>query len=254
MLNFLRNFRKKVLAERTYSKYLLYAIGEIALVVIGILIALRINGWNDHRRMLQKEIEMLQAFDLQFTNDVKQFDECLAFHAESEHSIDLLIRHLDDNLPYHDSLSRHFFASTRIYIDADMANHVFETLQSIGVDLISNEEIRNNVVLLYEDEDQWIKNFETMYIDFVLNASKELFPTRFRDFWQGDYTDLRYLNGSMTPLDFDQLKQDQEYLYFIRTQKNFLGWLIKRPLEETRSKLIALQGDIRREVRQLKSR
>ncbi len=49
MIKFFRRFRQKLLSENKFSKYLLYAIGEIILVVIGILIALQINNWNNNR-------------------------------------------------------------------------------------------------------------------------------------------------------------------------------------------------------------
>ena len=50
MIKLFRKIRQKLLVENRFNKYLLYAIGEIVLVVIGILIALQINNWNDHRK------------------------------------------------------------------------------------------------------------------------------------------------------------------------------------------------------------
>ena len=50
MINFLRKTRQQLLAQNRVSKYLLYAIGEIVLVVIGILIALQINNWNEFKK------------------------------------------------------------------------------------------------------------------------------------------------------------------------------------------------------------
>ncbi len=50
MIKFFRNIRKKLLAEGKTTNYLKYAIGEIVLVVIGILIALQINNWNENRK------------------------------------------------------------------------------------------------------------------------------------------------------------------------------------------------------------
>ncbi len=49
MIKFFRKIRQRLLTENKFSKYLLYAIGEIILVVIGILIALSINNWNENR-------------------------------------------------------------------------------------------------------------------------------------------------------------------------------------------------------------
>jgi len=50
MIKLFRNIRKKLLVEGKTTNYLKYAIGEIVLVVIGILIALQINNWNENRK------------------------------------------------------------------------------------------------------------------------------------------------------------------------------------------------------------
>jgi hypothetical protein len=47
MISFFRKIRQQLLSQNKVSKYLLHALGEIFLVVIGILIALQINNWND---------------------------------------------------------------------------------------------------------------------------------------------------------------------------------------------------------------
>lgn len=49
MIKFFRKIRQRLLTENKFSKYLIYAIGEIVLVVIGILLALSINNWNSNR-------------------------------------------------------------------------------------------------------------------------------------------------------------------------------------------------------------
>ena len=50
MIKFFRKIRQKLLSENKFSRYLIYAIGEIILVVIGILIALQINNWNENQK------------------------------------------------------------------------------------------------------------------------------------------------------------------------------------------------------------
>lgn len=60
MIKFYRKIRQKLLSENKFSKYLLYAIGEIVLVVIGILIALSINNWNEQRKNDTNTILMLK--------------------------------------------------------------------------------------------------------------------------------------------------------------------------------------------------
>lgn len=64
MIKFFRKIRQKLLSENKLSKYLIYAIGEIILVVIGILIALQINNANnykEHRKLEQKYLLSLQS-------------------------------------------------------------------------------------------------------------------------------------------------------------------------------------------------
>jgi len=56
MIKFFRNFRKNLVNEGKTASYLKYAIGEIVLVVIGILIALQINNWNENRKAIDQEI------------------------------------------------------------------------------------------------------------------------------------------------------------------------------------------------------
>jgi len=59
MLKFFRTIRKKLIEQDNVRKYLLYAVGEILLVVIGILIALQINNWNEFSKNRNYEIYLL---------------------------------------------------------------------------------------------------------------------------------------------------------------------------------------------------
>ena len=66
MIKFFRNSRQKLLIESKFSKYLIYAIGEIVLVVLGILIALQINTWNENRKATNK----LEGYTAKLRNDI----------------------------------------------------------------------------------------------------------------------------------------------------------------------------------------
>ncbi|MFT4982518.1 MAG: sensor domain CHASE-containing protein [Bacteroidia bacterium] len=59
MIKFSRKIRQQMLTENQFSKYLLYAVGEIVLVVIGIMIALSINNASEVDKLRQKEITLL---------------------------------------------------------------------------------------------------------------------------------------------------------------------------------------------------
>ena len=68
MIKFFRKIRQQLLSESKISKYLIYAVGEIILVVIGILIALQLNSWKDARNDRQLEYKILNGLLLEFEN------------------------------------------------------------------------------------------------------------------------------------------------------------------------------------------
>ena len=70
MIKFFRNIRKNLLTEGKTTKYFKYAVGEIILVVIGILIALQINNWNENKRYKKEIRTKIQAVLL----DMRQND------------------------------------------------------------------------------------------------------------------------------------------------------------------------------------
>ena len=59
MIPFFRQIRYRLAQDNHFFKYSRYAIGEIVLVVIGILIALQINNWNEERKLRNEEISAL---------------------------------------------------------------------------------------------------------------------------------------------------------------------------------------------------
>tara|TARA_R110000764_G_scaffold219818_1_gene307867 strand:+ start:297894 stop:298643 length:750 start_codon:yes stop_codon:yes gene_type:complete len=70
VIRFFRTIRQRLLAENKFSKYLIYALGEIILVVIGILIALRINNWNENQKLLQQEKATIASLKLEFEKNL----------------------------------------------------------------------------------------------------------------------------------------------------------------------------------------
>jgi hypothetical protein len=69
MIKFFRKIRQKMLTENKFSKYLIYAIGEIVLVVIGILIALSINNWNEETKNNAKSVNYINRLITDISKD-----------------------------------------------------------------------------------------------------------------------------------------------------------------------------------------
>ena len=91
MIKFFRKIRQRLLTENKFSKYLLYAIGEIALVMIGILLALQVNDWNENKKnetIIKNNtvllIESLVADSISIVNRKLQIQEDLAVLNENK--------------------------------------------------------------------------------------------------------------------------------------------------------------------------
>ena len=83
MLKFFRKIRQKLLSENKLDRYLIYAVGEIILVVIGILIALQINNWNEGRKDREEEQILLQNLKQEFNRNLNELN--------SDHAINLVM-------------------------------------------------------------------------------------------------------------------------------------------------------------------
>ena len=75
MIPFFRKIRKKMADDNKPLKYFRYAIGEIVLVVIGILIALQINNWNERRLLNIEEIKILKSLHKEFSDNLIKFNK-----------------------------------------------------------------------------------------------------------------------------------------------------------------------------------
>lgn len=95
MLYLLRNIRRKLLTNNKLGTYLLYAIGEIFLVVVGILIALQIGDWNEQKKTEAKIISLLREVRDDLATDIVRANEVLNYYQEADSIITLA---LDDKL------------------------------------------------------------------------------------------------------------------------------------------------------------
>lgn len=85
MIKFFRKIRQSLLSEGKSIKYLKYAVGEIILVVIGILIALQINNWNERNKNISQAEKHLETVQLNLQDDILQATSLLS---ETQTTID----------------------------------------------------------------------------------------------------------------------------------------------------------------------
>ena len=77
MINFFRKLRHELLSKNKITRYLFYAIGEIVLVVIGILIALQINNWNESNKLKKEEIVYLKRLKIDLEKDIIYYNKTI---------------------------------------------------------------------------------------------------------------------------------------------------------------------------------
>ena len=88
MIKFFRKIRYNLISENNTSKYLKYAIGEIILVVIGILIALQINNWNEGRKLLDKRDNLISSLIEDFEYNTKENENILLLYEKQLNTMD----------------------------------------------------------------------------------------------------------------------------------------------------------------------
>ncbi|WP_019669902.1 DUF6090 family protein [Eudoraea adriatica] len=149
MIKFFRKIRQQLLSQNNVSKYLLYAIGEIVLVVIGILIALQINNWNENKKDIAKSSDILLEIkeNIQFNN--LRFEADIKEERSVINSIDIVFENINEYKVYNDSLDFHFI-NTTYYPTASRKSSGYETLKSQGVELIKSNKLRQGIIDLYE--------------------------------------------------------------------------------------------------------
>jgi hypothetical protein len=177
---------------------------------------------------------------------IQQFQ---SLHIRAVNSMNVLIEHIEKDLAYHDSLKFHFGNTTHIW-EQELTAGVFETLKSVGFDLIENKEIRNCLLITYESNNLDLRESGNRYHDIVSNASQSLFNSRFDQYWKGDLNDPN-LTLEMAPNNYEFLKKDEEYLYFLKSLRNQHYWYMKRPFDTMKSSIIECLSLIEEELNML---
>jgi len=95
MINFFRKIRYDSMKKDKISKYLIYAIGEIILVVIGILIALQINNQNDLRKAREIEINYLNNIKTDLKINILELDRYIKIRTQSIEGAKTIIEHIE---------------------------------------------------------------------------------------------------------------------------------------------------------------
>ena len=204
--------------ENKTGKYLKYAIGEIILVVIGILLALQINTWNENRIDSKRLNLYTQSLLNDLELDKKRLIECMVFDSTKVSIIDRLSDPVQDFIE--DLSDRGILTIKSIKVN----NATFKTMSSNNdLELYQNIDLQNSISKYYADV-EYVIRFENVYINNSYSNFEE-FVTRNRGYTleglkgylssmksasenESDwYKELIGLNESITKKLKDQLKK-----------------------------------------------
>lgn len=169
MIQFFRKIRKELLAENKFSKYLFYAIGEIVLVVIGILIALQINNWNNNRIKKNAENQYYQNIKRQITEDKQEIIGNINYNNVDLNKLKYGVQIIEENdRSKTDSLG--YIAMNLVrYSDFNRQSNIYETMVNSGeIKLLKNPDIIDGLRSL-EEIYIYINKMENIHRDVILN-------------------------------------------------------------------------------------
>jgi len=214
MLRFFRKIRQKLLSESRLSKpvspigrYLIYAFGEIFLVVIGILIALQVNNWNEWKKERLKEqdvlIELVENLEINLKTIIIDIENLQLLDKSSE----IVLSYIYNKRPYVDSLALHFHLARIPKQELFLSQIGYEGYKDIGLQILPNKALKNQVLTL----------FETTYQSFFSNYNM---VNGFNpDFDNHIVQNFIYSGKRLVPIAYPEILTDHYYLSWIRAYK-----------------------------------
>ena len=163
MILFFRKLRKRLLAENKFSKYLIYAIGEIILVVIGILIALQVNNWNLRQIQNKKEVVYIEEIRKSLMQDLDKIEDIKASNIVKDSCITVGIELLGTKMNSSNRVIKFFdlvsiLGGYMAYQPNYVAFNNMISAESIG--LIKNDSLRYSIAHYYGKEEYLLEKVQ----------------------------------------------------------------------------------------------
>lgn len=215
-MKFFRKIRQSLLHDNKFAKYLLYAIGEIILVVIGILIALQINTWNEWRKDRIKEENILHDLAKNIEINIQTFQNDINLLEEWGRSSEIIILTLGNKTVYSDTLRNHFHLARITKQKLFVSNIGFQAYKDYGLDLITNKNLSAEIIKLYEFTIPSILSTNDLVNE--LDAEWDNHIVQNFDFVEG---------VGLTPNDYESLFADHYYVSWVKAYNQGRKSLIK---------------------------
>lgn len=211
MIKFFSNIRKSLLNQNQMGKYLKYAIGEILLVVIGILIALQINNWNQNRLQQKQLMAVYERTLIDIENDIEELTAIVKHHDSIEYIFKRVIN---------DSITPDLFdvGLSRLIT----ANSAITTLNTAGVSqlkgLNTNDSLSLKIIEIYDQMKLVI--IDNLEID--INQESENLQKIFMDNydWYPEYMTKTIMQNNSSAALQDYFLYSKEYKHHVVNNYN----------------------------------
>ena len=173
MIKFFRKIRHNLIQTGKTSKYLKYAIGEIILVVIGILIALQINNWNESNHLKIEELKSLESLLSEFQGNLQEFDITHAEQLNRNNAINQIL--FSDVSNYSLSSLDSLYLKANFNWTYNPSFSIYNSLINTGkIQLISNETLKNKISQFKEQVNDYLED-EIFIFNFAAQFTMEHF-------------------------------------------------------------------------------
>ncbi len=214
MIPFFRKIRKKMADDNKPLKYMRYAIGEIVLVVIGILIALSINNWNEGQKTRLIEIKTLKEIRENLFVDLKEIQSDIAVMDSISFSGKSVIEYFSKNNTPSEIFKYHIHVSKQNpHFDPNQGG--YSLLVSKGLDIVTNDSLRGAISRLYELDYPYYAKYENERVSMLINNLNPKLTKYFSFHWLND----NFFNGTseITKADYLKVKEDNSIINALNT-------------------------------------
>ena len=184
--------------RNVFSRGLPTALLEVALIFVGITLAIGFETWNTERKERHEELALLTELKSNLEENLTLLTEDIAFNEDTVVSYRTLLGHIGTKHPYSDDLIPHF-SKLDHWASPYLTSSAYETFKSRGLDIISDSSLRQKIVQLFEvnyvvlagddDRAEWI-NYEVSTIPLMLKHFEE------------------HSDGVVVPVDYGSLLED----------------------------------------------
>ena len=225
MLFLLRNIRRKMLSGNKITTYILYAIGEITLVVLGILIAVRIDDSVAHRQNRALELKILNEIITDLNKDIAEIDDDIWGFNILKESDSLLVDYFFGSSEFTDTIGSYIFTGEKSPHFNPISGG-YQLLKSKGIDLVRHDSLRIAITSYYEQEIPYYQKYEAERIHIVNN---EIIPFNNQFFTIKKIDFFPYY--CRVPFDLKTLKKNKKWISLVQKNQYLSETMISKAMD-----------------------